>query len=281
MLGVESATLQLSPALPTAAMDACDSSLSRDGWAPELMRCALCSGPEASTSSGIAQATFALNNGIEEVDEVFRYDKAAQQAILQAAPWKADPHYFKKVRISAVALIKMVRARLRRPARAKGARVGSEGSSREAHSQVMHARSGGAYEIMGLMQGKLEGDTMVVMDAFALPVVGTETRVNAQNEANEFMIQYIECSPAVRTLLERSRRKLGAVRSLTHGDSGHRSDAWRTSLVGTTPTRATAAGSPESTLRPKGRTKRSKTPSSPSSCVLPPPPSRDSPPTKP
>ena len=64
--------------------------------------------------------------------------------------------------------------------------------------QVMHARSGGNYEVMGLMQGKLEGDTMVVMDAFALPVVGTETRVNAANEANEFMIQYIESSPAVR-----------------------------------------------------------------------------------
>lgn len=53
---------------------------------------------------------------------------------------------------------------------------------------------------MGLMQGKLEGDTFVVMDAFALPVVGTETRVNAANEANEFMIQYIESSPAVRLL---------------------------------------------------------------------------------
>lgn len=54
---------------------------------------------------------------------------------------------------------------------------------------------------MGLMQGKLEGDTFVVMDAFALPVVGTETRVNAANEANEFMIQYIESSPAVRSPL--------------------------------------------------------------------------------
>lgn len=50
---------------------------------------------------------------------------------------------------------------------------------------------------MGLMQGKLDGDTFIVMDAFALPVVGTETRVNAANEANEFMIQYIESSPAV------------------------------------------------------------------------------------
>ena len=68
----------------------------------------------------------------------------------------------------------------------------------------MHARSGGQYEIMGLMQGKLDGDTFVVLDAFALPVVGTETRVNAANEANEFMIQYIESSPAVRPLFSLS-----------------------------------------------------------------------------
>ncbi|KAL8280701.1 hypothetical protein RQP46_007024 [Phenoliferia psychrophenolica] len=126
--------------------------------------------PEASTSAaGIAQKTFELNNNVESVDDIFRYDKAEQQAILNAAPWKADPHYFKKVRVSAVALVKM----------------------------VMHARSGGNYEVMGLMQGKLEGDTMVVMDAFALPVVGTETRVSAANEANEFMIQYIQSSPAI------------------------------------------------------------------------------------
>lgn len=71
----------------------------------------------------------------------------------------------------------------------------------------MHARSGGQYEIMGLMQGKLDGDTFIVMDAFALPVVGTETRVNAANEANEFMIQYIESSPAVRRVRGSRRRR--------------------------------------------------------------------------
>lgn len=43
-----------------------------------------------------------------QVDQLFRYDKAAQQAIAAARPWRADPHHFKKVRISAVALLKMV-----------------------------------------------------------------------------------------------------------------------------------------------------------------------------
>jgi COP9 signalosome complex subunit 5 len=55
----------------------------------------------------------------------------------------------------------------------------------------MHARSGGNIEVMGLMIGKVVGDTMVVLDSFALPVQGTETRVNAGYEANEYMVQYL------------------------------------------------------------------------------------------
>ena len=57
---------------------------------------------------------------------------------------------------------------------------------------VMHARSGANIEVMGLMQGKVAGDTFVVTDAFRLPVEGTETRVNAGNEANEYLIQYLQ-----------------------------------------------------------------------------------------
>ncbi len=65
----------------------------------------------------------------------------------------------------------------------------------------MHARSGGRLEIMGLMLGKIDGTTMVVMDAFALPVEGTETRVNAQAAAYEYMSTYIESAKKVRFML--------------------------------------------------------------------------------
>jgi COP9 signalosome complex subunit 5 len=61
----------------------------------------------------------------------------------------------------------------------------------------MHARSGGAHEIMGMMQGKIEAETFVVMDAYPLPVEGTETRVSAQNDANEFLVDYNERSKNV------------------------------------------------------------------------------------
>lgn len=57
---------------------------------------------------------------------------------------------------------------------------------------VMHSRSGGSIEVMGLMQGYVDGTTLVVTDAFRLPVEGTETRVNAQDEANEYLVEYLK-----------------------------------------------------------------------------------------
>ena len=65
---------------------------------------------------------------------------------------------------------------------------------------VMHARSGGRLEVMGLILGKIDGPTMVVMDVFAVPVEGTETRVNAQTEAYEYMSTYIESSKLVSSI---------------------------------------------------------------------------------
>lgn len=88
----------------------------------------------------------------------------------------------------------------------------------------MHARSGGTLEVMGLLLGKVinqvliiciciqndnvlrhtivnllqvDGNTMIVMDCFALPVEGTETRVNAQAQAYEYMTAYIEAAKLV------------------------------------------------------------------------------------
>lgn len=50
---------------------------------------------------------------------------------------------------------------------------------------------------MGLMLGKVDGNSMIIMDVFALPVEGTETRVNAQSQAYEYMTQYIESAKEV------------------------------------------------------------------------------------
>ncbi|PFH47658.1 hypothetical protein AMATHDRAFT_197732 [Amanita thiersii Skay4041] len=116
-----------------------------------------------------ALKTFSLENEILNIspqDEIYRFDREENKRINDEAPWAKDPHYFKSCKISAIALIKM----------------------------VIHARSGVPHEIMGLMQGKVVGDSIVVFDSFALPVQGTETRVNAASEANEYMVEYLENS---------------------------------------------------------------------------------------
>jgi hypothetical protein len=70
---------------------------------------------------------------------------------------------------------------------------------------AMHAKSGGNLEVMGVMQGKVLGDTFIVIDAFALPVEGTETRVNAQAEAYEYMVDFLEsCKVSLRVYRVRS-----------------------------------------------------------------------------
>lgn len=120
-----------------------------------------------------AQLSFEVANNVEMIDAndaIFKYDATEQKELQNGKPWRRDPHFFKKVRISVIALIKM----------------------------VMHARSGGSIEVMGLMQGKVTKDgEIIVMDSFALPVEGTETRVNASAQAYEYMIQYGESAKKV------------------------------------------------------------------------------------
>lgn len=67
----------------------------------------------------------------------------------------------KEVKISALALLKM----------------------------VMHARSGGNIEIMGLMQGRVDANTMIVMDSFALPVEGELKK--SKNGKKKFKFYYV------------------------------------------------------------------------------------------
>ncbi|CAF5114005.1 unnamed protein product [Rotaria sp. Silwood1] len=54
----------------------------------------------------------------------------------------------------------------------------------------MDARSDGTLEVMGMLLGKINSKNMIVIDSFALPVEGTETRVNAQQEPYEYMSSY-------------------------------------------------------------------------------------------
>ncbi|OQV16888.1 COP9 signalosome complex subunit 5 [Hypsibius exemplaris] len=133
---------------------------------------------EASGSKGklsqneIAKRGWEWQNSVQpvrNVDDLFRFNEEEHQRMVAAKPWEKDVNFFKTVRISALAVLKM----------------------------VMHARSGGNIEVMGLMLGRADAGSMIVMDAFALPVEGTETRVNAQAAAYEYMTQYLETQKQV------------------------------------------------------------------------------------
>eukprot|EP01090_Pellita_catalonica_P014270 TRINITY_DN3590_c0_g2_i1.p1 TRINITY_DN3590_c0_g2~~TRINITY_DN3590_c0_g2_i1.p1 ORF type:complete len:338 (+),score=67.30 TRINITY_DN3590_c0_g2_i1:106-1119(+) len=117
-------------------------------------------------SSKDARKKWEGENKVEAGDDMlYKYDEEKHNKFRASKRWLTEPKPFSKVKISAVALLKM----------------------------VMHARSGGNIEVMGLMQGKIVAeDTIVITDSFALPVEASETRVNAQAEAFEYIIQYME-----------------------------------------------------------------------------------------
>ncbi len=85
-------------------------------------------------------------NNIQEItstDEIYAYDVNFQQSILRNRPWLQN--YFKRCKISTLAWLKL----------------------------VIHARSGGTLEVMEMLLGKIDGENMIIMDSFALPVEGT------------------------------------------------------------------------------------------------------------
>lgn len=56
-----------------------------------------------------ARASWEQANNMQEMgDEFLKFDAAVHQSIINAGPWRKDPHYFKAIKISAVALLKML-----------------------------------------------------------------------------------------------------------------------------------------------------------------------------
>eukprot|EP01012_Entosiphon_sulcatum_P032088 TRINITY_DN40836_c0_g1_i1.p1 TRINITY_DN40836_c0_g1~~TRINITY_DN40836_c0_g1_i1.p1 ORF type:complete len:337 (-),score=81.89 TRINITY_DN40836_c0_g1_i1:117-1127(-) len=119
-----------------------------------------------------AQKQFEAENKIVELSDesLYKPDPAVAQQISQARPWRTDQHYFKQVRMSAVAMVKI----------------------------VMHAKEGVRepqetnYEVMGILQGRIEANTLVVTDAFALPIKGSAVEVTLPQEATEYLVNYLE-----------------------------------------------------------------------------------------
>lgn len=105
-----------------------------------------------SADAEAAKQKWERENNVQTVDSdlAYKVDRESYLAMRERRPWAQDPVHFKHVRISAIALIKM----------------------------SMHAVAGEKNEIMGIMMGTVQDDTIVVVDAYPLPVVGVEFQVN-------------------------------------------------------------------------------------------------------
>lgn len=65
--------------------------------------------------------------------------------------------------------------------------------SRLASSKMLtHSVGADNKEVMGMLIGYISNDCIIVKDCYSLPVEGTETRVNAQLESYEYMVQYMD-----------------------------------------------------------------------------------------
>lgn len=118
-------------------------------------------------------ADFLKNNKVVVDDTVYEDNTAHYQEILSKKPWRRDDRYFQKCKMSLLALTRI----------------------------LQHAKKGGDIEIMGYFKGTIVNNTYVVTDAFPLPVEGTETRVNAGQEAEEYTGSIGELSEAVKSEL--------------------------------------------------------------------------------
>jgi COP9 signalosome complex subunit 5 len=165
-----------------------------------------------------ARRRWELENGVAAADPetaaLYAWDADEQRALQAERPWARDPRYFKRsaeggARLGVPSLSSARRAfraagicargglltrpppAARRPtapppAHRRSVRV----SALALLKMATHARAGGDIEVMGVMQGKVVGDAFIVLDAFALPVEGTETRVNAAAEGYEYMVAF-------------------------------------------------------------------------------------------
>jgi len=91
------------------------------------------------------------------------YNAELNAAQMAKKPWMSDAKYFKKCRVSHSAAIKMLQHAL------AGVDAGQDRGSKP-------------LEIMGLLLGRTEGESIVVLDSFPLPVEGSETKVMADDE---------------------------------------------------------------------------------------------------
>ena len=97
-------------------------------------------------------------------ESVYHFNKTEYHETINLKPWSRDPDYFKHCHISTLAATKM----------------------------TFHTFRGEDKEVMGYLIGKIVADSFIIMDCCPLPVVSTETRVNAHEDAHEYSVKFLE-----------------------------------------------------------------------------------------
>jgi len=118
----------------------------------------------------------------KDSDHLYKYDEDADAKIHKASPWQNDPEYFKRCKISSAALLKIIL------------------HARKTCTEEYQSGHSDPTEVMGLMQGKIEERTFVVVDAFGL-CEGNEVSVQPKDEDYEFIVDYTD------TLRDRGLRR--------------------------------------------------------------------------
>lgn len=133
---------------------------------------AAAAGSASSASAVAASAGGAATQQHTSDERLYKYDEAAVAAMRKERPWEANVKNFQNCKVSALAAMKML----------KHALAGVE-KGRKAGTQPV--------EVMGLMIGKPDGDSIIVLDACPLPVEGFETRVVA-DDAQVYMTKLMD-----------------------------------------------------------------------------------------
>lgn len=107
-------------------------------------------------------------------DQIYAFDEDHIKTLYKERPWQKDVKFFKNCKISALAATKMLKHAL------AGVKKGREGPG------------GTPIEIMGLLVGNADGNSIIVKDACPLPVEGIEYKVEAAEEAQGYMVSLLD-----------------------------------------------------------------------------------------
>jgi COP9 signalosome complex subunit 5 len=140
-----------------------------------------------ASSAQTAQKKWELENNVKTTtNEHYSFDPEQMKQLYKTKPWKSNPRFFTSVKMSALALIKIVmHAQTGRGKRS----TFKKGQGTLAADDLVSDW----IEVMGMLQGYYAGNgTFVVTDSFAIPADASAVEVSMNSDSEVYIINYIE-----------------------------------------------------------------------------------------